>query len=114
MHHNHGINLVFVETLYNGYSAFRTSIADFPYNPRLDYNYADGDKNYADYLTAFAAACNKYGNTGVSATQEIAGLVIQSVKEGLLHRLFDVVNDLVVLRQNWNCKIGRASCRERV
>ena len=56
-----GINLVFVETLYNGYSAFRTSIADFPYNPRLDYNYADGDKNYADYLTAFAAACNKYG-----------------------------------------------------
>ena len=56
-----GINLVFVETLYNGYSAFRTSIADFPYNPRLDYNYADGDNKYADYLTAFAAACNKYG-----------------------------------------------------
>lgn len=56
-----GINLVFVETLYNGYSAFRTSIADFSYNPRLDNVYADGDTKYQDYLTAFVAACNKYG-----------------------------------------------------
>lgn len=56
-----GINLVFVETLYNGYSAFRTKIEEFPYNPRLSGKYTDDDGVvYDDYLSAFTACCKKY------------------------------------------------------
>lgn len=59
-----GINLVFVETLYNGYSAFRSEYNDlFPYNLNMfgaSYTAPDGTK-YDDYLTAFTAICKKYG-----------------------------------------------------
>lgn len=57
-----GINMVFVETLYGGYSAFRTDSADFPYNPKLAGSYAkDKDTIYPDYLSAFVACCLEYG-----------------------------------------------------
>lgn len=56
-----GINTVFVETLYNGYSAFRTSSADFPYNPKLSAAYnKDENTEYPDYLSAFVAVCREY------------------------------------------------------
>ncbi len=57
-----GINMIFVETLYGGYSTFRTDSPDFPYNTKLAASYAK-DKNtvYADYLSAFAACCKEYG-----------------------------------------------------
>lgn len=57
-----GINLVFVETLYNGYSTFRTKYSDlFPYNINLGSSYVaeDGTK-YDDYLKAFVAVCGEY------------------------------------------------------
>lgn len=60
-YHEIGINLVFVETLYNGYSTFRSDVADFPYNPKLSESYANGDIVYNDYLSAFAACCAEYG-----------------------------------------------------
>lgn len=55
-----GINLIFVETLYNGYSTFKSSRGYFPYNTKLGDTYKDGDTEYPDYLTAFVAACKKY------------------------------------------------------
>lgn len=57
-----GINLVFVETLFNGYSSFRTQYSDlFPYNVNLGDSYTDGTDTYPDFLTAFTAACKKKG-----------------------------------------------------
>lgn len=58
-----GINLVFVETLYNGYSTFRTDVTDFPYNSKLGESYTDSSTGtvYDDYLSAFVACCDKYG-----------------------------------------------------
>lgn len=57
-----GINLVFVETLYNGYSTFKSDYSNyFPYNPKLADNYVDGDTVYNDYLSCFIAVANKYG-----------------------------------------------------
>lgn len=58
-----GINLVFVETLYNGYSTFRTKYSDlFPYNVNLGSSYvSDGGTQYDDYLKAFTAACKEKG-----------------------------------------------------
>ncbi len=57
-----GINTVFVETLYGGYSTFRTDSPDFPYNPKLAASYAkDSQTVYPDYLSAFVACCIEYG-----------------------------------------------------
>ena len=57
-----GINTIFVETLYNGYSTFRTDSAEFPYNPKLSGSYTkNADNVYPDYLTAFVACCQEYG-----------------------------------------------------
>ena len=56
-----GINTIFVETWYNGYSSFRSDYADFPYNPKLSASYTkDGSTVYPDYLTAFVACCQEY------------------------------------------------------
>lgn len=56
-----GINIIFVETLYNGYSAFRSESADFPYNPKLAASYVkNSDTTYSDYLSAFVACCKEY------------------------------------------------------
>ncbi len=57
-----GINMVFVETLYGGYSTFRTDSPEFPYNPKLAASYnKDNQTVYADYLSAFVACCLEYG-----------------------------------------------------
>lgn len=57
-----GINMVFVETWYGGYSSFKSAFPDFPYNPQLSDNYTkNADTVYEDYLTAFAACCKEYG-----------------------------------------------------
>lgn len=57
-----GLNTIFVETLYNGYSTFRTDSPEFPYNPKLSTSYAkDADHVYPDYLSAFVACCQEYG-----------------------------------------------------
>jgi uncharacterized lipoprotein YddW (UPF0748 family) len=56
-----GINLIFVETLYNGYSTFRTDIAEFPYHTKLASTYTNGDTVYEDYLSAFVACCVENG-----------------------------------------------------
>ena len=57
-----GINTIFVETWYNGYSAFRSELADFPYSPKLSASYAkDNETVYSDYLSAFVACCQEYG-----------------------------------------------------
>lgn len=56
-----GINVVFVETLYNGYSAFRSDSTVFPYNSKLASEYVkDESTTYADYLSAFVACCCQY------------------------------------------------------
>lgn len=53
-----GINLVFLETLYGGYSTFRSKYDGlFPYNMNLGTNYKNGSTVYDDYLSAFVAAC---------------------------------------------------------
>ena len=61
MYKSIGINLIFVETLYNGYSSFRSDVAEFPYHVNLSNSYTDGDKVYDDYLSAFLACCTENG-----------------------------------------------------
>ena len=59
-----GINLIFVETLYNGYSAFKSDVEEFPYHKNLADVYIDeegGHVSYDDYLSAFVALCQEYG-----------------------------------------------------
>ena len=57
-----GINLIFVETLYNGYSTFRTDVEEFPYHNKLATSYVtDGGVVYDDYLSAFVACCVENG-----------------------------------------------------
>ncbi len=57
-----GINMIFVETWYNGVSTFKSSFADFPYNPRLADRYMAPDGTlYNDYLSAFTAICKANG-----------------------------------------------------
>ncbi len=59
-----GINLIFVETLYNGYSAFKSDIEEFPYHKNLAESYIKGGTDpvvYNDYLSAFVALCQEYG-----------------------------------------------------
>ena len=56
-----GINLVFVETLYNGYSTFKTKYDSlFPYNSKLGTSYASAEKTYNDYLNCFVDVAKKY------------------------------------------------------
>ncbi len=59
-----GINLIFVETLYNGYSAFKSDIEEFPYHKNLADSYTKTGTEpvvYNDYLSAFVALCREYG-----------------------------------------------------
>ncbi len=57
-----GINLVFVETLYNGYSTFKSEYEEyFPYNPKLGTSYSSDEKTYDDYLSCFIDVAEKYG-----------------------------------------------------
>ena len=57
-----GINLVFVETLYNGYSSFKSEIEEFPYHKNLSSSYKkDANTVYNDYLSAFVACCLENG-----------------------------------------------------
>ena len=52
---------MFVETLYGGYSTFKTKYNDlFPYNPKLSTTYSDGTTEYNDYLSCFVAVAKKY------------------------------------------------------
>lgn len=62
MYRETGINLIFVETLYNGFSAFKSDVEEFPYHKNLapSYTTADG-KVYDDYLSAFVACCVENG-----------------------------------------------------
>lgn len=56
-----GINMVLVETLYTGVSAFKSSVEEFPYNSKLADSYIDSDGTvYDDYLSAFVALCKEY------------------------------------------------------
>ena len=64
MYQKIGINLIFVETLYNGYSAFKSDIEEFPYHKNLASTYTKGGSDpvvYNDYLSAFVALCQEYG-----------------------------------------------------
>ena len=62
MYKDIGINLVFVETLYNGYSAFKSDAEEFPYHKNLAPIYVkDETTTYDDYLTAFVACCVENG-----------------------------------------------------
>ena len=62
MYREIGINLIFVETLYNGYSAFRSDEALFPYHKNLASIYIKDENNvYDDYLSAFVACCVENG-----------------------------------------------------
>ena len=57
-----GINLIFVETLYNGYSTFRSDVEEFPYQTKLSASYTSNDGTvYDDYLSAFVACCIENG-----------------------------------------------------
>ena len=57
-----GINLVFVETLYNGYSSFKSDVEEFPYHKNLSNTYTTSSgKVYNDYLSAFVACCVENG-----------------------------------------------------
>ena len=62
MYREIGINLIFVETLYNGYSAFKTDCEEFPYHKNLaDVYVKDSNTVYSDYLSAFLACCKENG-----------------------------------------------------
>ena len=62
MYKDIGINLIFVETLYNGYSTFKTDVEEFPYHKNLSNSYATADGVvYDDYLSAFVACCVENG-----------------------------------------------------
>lgn len=62
MYRDIGINLIFVETLYNGFSAFRSDYAEFPYHKELSASYTkDANTVYEDYFSAFVACCKEYG-----------------------------------------------------
>ncbi len=64
MYRDIGINLIFVETLYNGYSAFKSDVEEFPYHKNLSDTYVEEGTDpvvYNDYLSAFVALCQEYG-----------------------------------------------------
>ncbi len=64
MYRDIGINLIFVETLYNGYSAFKSDVEEFPYHKNLSDTYVKEGTDpvvYNDYLSAFVALCQEYG-----------------------------------------------------
>lgn len=61
LYHEIGINLVFVESFYNGYSMFKSKYEElFPYNPKFVGPYKNGDTMYDDYLSCFVAVAAKY------------------------------------------------------
>ena len=58
-----GMNLVFVETFYHGYTIYKSDDIEIPYYPTLASSYNDTEKGivYNDYLSAFLACCEEYG-----------------------------------------------------
>lgn len=58
-----GMNLVFVESFYHGYTIYKSDDVEFPYYPTLAKSYTDTESGivYNDYLSAFLACAEKYG-----------------------------------------------------
>ena len=58
-----GMNLIFVETFYHGYTIYKSNDIEIPYYPTLALSYTDTEKGivYNDYLSAFLACCEEYG-----------------------------------------------------
>lgn len=58
-----GMNLIFVESFYHGYTIYKSDDVEFPYYPTLAKSYTDTDSGivYDDYLSAFLACAEKYG-----------------------------------------------------
>ena len=58
-----GMNLVFVEAFYHGYTIYKSEDIEIPYYPSLSVSYTDTEKGivYDDYLSAFLACCEDYG-----------------------------------------------------
>ena len=58
-----GMNLVFVESFYHGYTIYKSDDVEFPYYPTLARSYTDTESGvvYNDYLSAFLACAEKYG-----------------------------------------------------
>ncbi len=58
-----GMNLVFVESFYHGYTIYKSDDTEIPYYPSLAESYTDTEKGivYDDYLSAFLACCEEYG-----------------------------------------------------
>ena len=52
-----GMNLIFVETFYHGYTIYKSDDIEIPYYPTLASSYTDTEKGivYNDYLSAFLA-----------------------------------------------------------
>ena len=57
-----GMNIIFVETFYHGYTIYKSNDIEIPYYPTLSQSYTDTKKGivYNDYLSAFIACCNEY------------------------------------------------------
>ena len=58
-----GMNLIFVEAFYHGYTIYKSDDTEIPYYPTLALSYTDTEKGivYNDYLSAFLACCEEYG-----------------------------------------------------
>ena len=58
-----GMNLIFVESFYHGYTIYKSDDVEFPYYPTLAKSYTDTESGivYDDYLSAFLACAEKYG-----------------------------------------------------
>ena len=58
-----GMNLVFVESFYHGYTIYKSADTEIPYYPSLANSYTDTERGivYDDYLSAFLACCEEYG-----------------------------------------------------
>ena len=58
-----GMNLIFVESFYHGYTIYESDDVEFPYYPTLAKSYTDTESGivYDDYLSAFLACAEKYG-----------------------------------------------------
>jgi len=94
MYHDIGINLIFVETLYNGYSAFKSDVAEFPYHKNLANSYIkDENTVYGDYLTAFLACCEEYGIEVHSWVENFYVGLVSDAKVLQLHPDWVMYND---------------------
>ncbi len=93
MYKSIGINLVLVETLYNGYSAFKSDIEEFPYHKTLSETYVDGTTVYDDYLSAFVACCVENGIEVHAWVENFYVGIDQNVKIFQMHPDWVMYND---------------------